>query len=122
MGQQQLTRQQTCARQGAQPKRLDIFFHALKTFRLIVALLRDSKVHFIRKAAFIIFTGILLILLLLPDIPVALSVVLPVVGTLLGVPLDAGVDWVVFSLLVVSLLRIFPSEIVSEHYMHIFKN
>jgi hypothetical protein len=38
----------------------------------------------------------------------------------LGVPLDAGFDWVAFALAVVSLLRFFPAELVAEHYQQIF--
>jgi hypothetical protein len=38
----------------------------------------------------------------------------------LGVPLDAGFDWIAFSLVVVNLLRFFPAEILSEHYQQIF--
>jgi len=39
---------------------------------------------------------------------------------LLGVPLDAGFDWVAFALVVVTLLRFFPAEILAEHYRRIF--
>jgi hypothetical protein len=46
---------------------------------------------------------------------------LPLVGTVLGIPLDAGFDWIALSLVSINLLRIFPADIVSEHYQDIFE-
>ena len=105
------------------PKRFDVFFHAIKTFKLIGALLTDSRIPLVRKVLFLGSIGALLALLIFPDAfnEVVLSTVLPVVGTVLGVPLDAGLDWVTFSLVVVSLLRFFPAELISEHYRYIFR-
>jgi hypothetical protein len=64
-----------------------------------------------------------LVLLLFPDAlgEVFLSAVLPLVGTVLGVPIDAGFDWVVFAMVLVSLLKVFPVELVSEHYRRVFQ-
>jgi hypothetical protein len=107
----------------ARPKRFDVFFHAIKTFKLIGSLLTDSRVPIVRKVFFLGSIGALLAVLVFPDAfnEVVMSTVLPLVGTVLGVPLDAGFDWVAFSLVVVSLLRFFPAEIVSEHYRSIFR-
>jgi len=107
----------------AHPKRLDIVFHAVKTFRLIGALLTEPRVPLIRKVFFIGSIGALLLILLFPDAfgEVVMSTVLPLVGTVLGVPIDAGFDWIAFALLMVNLLRFFPSEIVAEHYASIFE-
>lgn len=106
----------------ARPRRFDTFWHAAKTGRLIKALLTDRRVPFWRKALFFGSIGALLIVLLFPDAlgEVVLSTVFPLVGTVLGVPLDAGFDWVAFALAVVSLLRFFPDELVAEHYRQIF--
>ena len=49
-----------------------------------------------------------------------MSVVLPIVGTVLGVPVDAGMDWIAFALLAVNLLKFFPAEMVGEYYTNIF--
>jgi len=107
----------------SRPKRRDIFFHGGKTLRLIGTLMTDRRIPIWRKALFIGSIGGLLVLLLFPDAfnEFFLSIVLPVAGTLLGVPLDAGFDWVVFALVVVSLLRFFPAEVVVEHYRNIFR-
>jgi hypothetical protein len=105
------------------PKRLDIFLHATKTVRLLATLMREPRIPVIRKLLFLGSIIVLLLILLFPDIAdsVLLGAILPFVGIFLGVPLDAGVDWVAFSLLVVSLLRFFPAEVVSEHYRNIFE-
>ncbi len=104
------------------PGRFDIFWHVAKTGRLIKALMSDRRVAFWRKALFFGSIGALLIVLLFPDAlnEVVLSTVFPLVGTVLGVPLDAGFDWIAFALAVVSLLRFFPAELVAEHYRQIF--
>lgn len=104
------------------PKRFDVFFHAIKTFKLIGALMVDGRVPVLRKFLFVGSIAALAVFLFFPDLisETFLSAVLPVVGTVLGVPIDAGFDWIAFALVIVSLLRYFPGEIVSEHYMSIF--
>ncbi|HLZ60325.1 MAG TPA: hypothetical protein VKR06_25545 [Ktedonosporobacter sp.] len=105
------------------PKRFDVFLHAVKTSKLIGALLTDRRVPLYRKLLFIGSIGALLVILLFPDLlnEAVLSTILPIVGTVLGVPLDAGFDWIVFAMLIVNLLRFFPAEVVAEHYQSIFK-
>lgn len=125
-----MMQQQTMARQHApqvrgrreRPKRLDIFLHLFKTCALIGALLKDRRVPLLRKLLFVASIGVLLLVLCFPDFfnEAFLSVVLPLIGTVLGVPIDAGFDWIAFALLLVSLLRFFPSDLVAEHYQHIF--
>jgi hypothetical protein len=107
----------------AHPRRRDIFLHGIKTVRLLGTLLGERRIPIGSKFLFLGSVGVLAAILFFPDLfsETILSVVLPVVGTVLGVPLDAGVDWIAFSLLVVSLLRFFPAEIVSEHYRNIFE-
>src|SRR5437588_6547608 len=109
-------------RRRMRPKRLDIFFHASKTLKLIGALLTDRRIALWRKALFFGSVGGLLLILLFPDAinEVVLSTILPLAGTVLGIPLDAGFDWVAFSMVVVTLLRFFPAELVAEHYHRLF--
>ena len=110
-------------RQRIHPKRMDIFLHISKTWKLIVALMTDRRVPLWRKAFFFGSIGALLVILLFPDMfnEAVLSTVLPLAGTVIGVPLDLGVDWVTFALVVVTLLRFFPAELVAEHYRQIFR-
>ena len=104
------------------PRRLDIFFHLGKTLKLIGALLTDRRIALWRKALFFGSMGGLLVILLFPDVinEVVLSTILPLAGTVLGIPLDAGFNWVAFSMVVVTLLRFFPADLVAEHYQRLF--
>lgn len=104
------------------PKRRKIFLHFIKTGKLIGALYRDRRIALWRKVAFLMVIIVMLAVLFFPDFfdEIFLSVVLPFLGTVLGVPIDAGFDWMAFALLSVNLLRIFPAEILSEHYRQIF--
>ena len=109
--------------QPARPGRFEIFFHIFKTGRLIKALVFDRRVSLWRKAFFFSAIGALLFLLLFPDLlsEAVTSTVLPLAGSVLGVPLDAGFDWLAFALAIVTLFRFFPPELVAEHYGRIFK-
>lgn len=107
----------------ARPKRLDIFFHIGKTFRLIGSLLTDPRISLWRKTLFFASVGGLLLLLLFPDVlgEFVLSTIMPLAGTVLGIPLDAGFDWIAFALAIVTLLRFFPAELLDEHYRQVFQ-
>lgn len=109
-------------RKLAHPKRLDILFHGGKTLKLVRVLLMDRRVAAFKKVLFIGTIVALVAILLFPDAinETILSAALPLVGTVLGIPLDAGFDWIALSLVSISLLRYFPAEIVSEHYRNIF--
>lgn len=108
--------------QRTRPGRFEIFFHIFKTGRLVKALLFDRRVSLWRKAFFFAAIGGLLFLLLFPDLlnETIASTVLPLAGTVLGIPLDASFDWLAFAIAVVTLFRFFPPELVYEHYRRIF--
>jgi hypothetical protein len=112
----------TLPEKRTQPRRRDVFFHFIKTGKLVGALSRDRRIAIWRKIIFFSAIIALLVVLLFPDFidEAVLSVVLPIVGTFLGIPLDAGFDWMAFALFSVSLLHIFPAEVVTEHYQKIF--
>jgi hypothetical protein len=105
------------------PGRFTLFLHGIKTLKLIAALSQDRRIPLSRKILFFGSILFLLVLLFFPDVfgDAFLGVVLPVVGLVLGVPIDAGFDWVMFAIVLVSLLKVFPAELVSEHYQRVFK-
>ena len=109
--------------QRTRPRRIEIFLHIAKTGRLIKALMLDRRVSIWRKAFFFGAIGGLLFILLFPDLlnETIMSTVLPLAGTVLGVPLDAGFDWLAFAIAIVTLFRFFPPELVAEHYRRIFR-
>jgi hypothetical protein len=115
--------QQQAVRQDAYPKRMDIFLHVIKTGKLIGALFKDPRIAAFRKVLFVLAVAVLVVILLFPDAlgELGLSAVLPLVGTVIGVPIDAGFDWAAFALLAVNLLRIFPPDLMAEHYYEIFR-
>ncbi len=82
----------------------------------------DRRISLWRKLFFVGSLGGLLVLLFFPDLfgEFFLSTVLPFIGTVAGVPLDAGFDWMVFALVAVNLFRFFPPELVAEYYRLIF--
>jgi hypothetical protein len=106
----------------AQPRRRDIFLHVGKSARLIGALMTDRRISLWRKLLFVGSVGGLLVLLFFPDLfgEFFLSTVLPVIGTIGGVPIDASFDWMAFALVAVNLFRFFPAEVVAEHYRQLF--
>ena len=108
--------------QRTRPGRLEIFLHITKTGRLVKALVLDRRVALWRKAFFFGSIAGLLFILLFPDLlnETIMSTVLPLAGTVIGVPLDAGFDWLAFAIAIVTLLRFFPAELVAEHYRRIF--
>ncbi|GCF10430.1 hypothetical protein [Dictyobacter arantiisoli] len=114
--------QEQLSRRFAHPKRRDVIFHGVKTARLVKDLLFDPRVPVIRKLLFMGSIAAFVVVLFFPDLinEAIMSTVLPVIGTILGVPIDAGFDWLAFVLIGVSLLRFFPANIVSEHYRRIF--
>lgn len=119
----QQTTRSPVQRKAAHPRRRDIFFHVMKTGRLIGELSKDRRISIVRKILFFGMIGALLVILLFPDIfdEAFLSIAMPLLGTILGIPLDAGFDWLAFAFALIGLLRIFPAEIVAEHYQHIFR-
>ena len=104
------------------PSNFALFFHAFKTLHLVYALLIDRRIPILRKAAFLLPIGFLLVLLIFPDAlnEAFLSTVLPILGTILGIPIDAGFDWIALALAAMALLRLFPAEVMDEHYQRIF--
>ncbi len=114
--------QQTMMSERSQPKRLKLLLHLRKTFQLIGALVTDRRISLWRKVVFALTVAFLLVLLLFPDIlnETLLSVALPVVGTVTGIPIDAGFDWTAFALVMVNLFKFFPADLVAEHYQTIF--
>jgi hypothetical protein len=106
-----------------QPKRSDLVFHAVKTSKLVGAVMVDKRVPVIRKVAYIGIIGAMLVVLLFPemfgDIVTALTPFLPL--DLLGIPAEGAFDWVAFAVASFSLLKLFPAEIVGEHYDRLFR-
>jgi len=107
----------------SQPGRLEAFRHPIRTLRFVVTLLTDPRIPISRKALFIIGIGALLSLLPLPDAvsEIILSVAIPFIGPVVGIPFDISADWMAIILLFPMLFYIFPAHIRAEHYQQIFR-
>jgi hypothetical protein len=108
---------------GELVKRRHVLLHPVRSVSFISALMRDPRVELPRKVIFSLLVSTMLVLLLFPDVleEGILTSIFPVLGTILGIPLGAGLDWAAFAMLSVYLLRLFPADIVNEHYLlHIF--
>jgi hypothetical protein len=120
-----LQQQQPATRQHEykQPRRRDLVFHLFKTIRLVGTVLWDGRVSFLRKAAFVAGIGVLLVLLLFPEVLGDGATMLAALFPLLGVelPAEGALDWLAFALASFSLLSVFPKEIVGEHYEQLFR-
>lgn len=119
----QQQRPATKPREYKQPRRRDLVFHLFKTIRLVGSVLWDKRVSFLRKAAFVVGIGVLLVLLLFPETLGDGATLLAALFPLLGVeiPAEGALDWLAFALASFSLLSVFPKEIVGEHYEQLFR-
>ena len=113
----------------ALPNPITMIFHAFKTVSLAVALLVDPRVHPARK---LVFVGVLSTLIAaalgiegIGEAVTQLLNVVPGLGLFVGVgevPVDATIDWVLVAVAAFNLLRLFPAEIVGEHYDRLFRS
>jgi hypothetical protein len=108
---------------SAPPNQWALLLHIHKTYTLIRAVLADARVHWLSKAVFLSCIGAMLLVLLGGDLMagVAESVV-PLIGPAVGLPVDASLDWVAFAVVAFNLLKLFPTEIVGEHYDRLFRS
>lgn len=109
-------------RVSAPPNQWALLLHIHKTYALIRAVLADTRVRWLPKATFLTCIGAMLLMLLGGDLMagVAESIV-PFIGPVVGLPVDASLDWVAFSVIAFNLLKLFPTEIVGEHYDRLFR-
>lgn len=103
------------------PKRADLILHLFSTSKLVAAILTDRRVHVVRKAAYLGVIGLLGAILIFPEALAEVATLFTVVFPFLEIPVDASIDWVTFAVATFSLLKLFPKEIVGEHYDRIFR-
>jgi hypothetical protein len=105
-----------------QPRRRDLYFHFFKSIKMIEAVLWDKRVSLLRKAAYLGGMGLLLVLLLFPELLADSATLLTPLFSLVGVeiPAEGTIDWMALGFASFSLLSLFPKEILGEHYERIF--
>jgi hypothetical protein len=108
------------------PRFLSLLLHVPKALGLTTAVLQDARVHWFPKLVFLGSLGTLLLALLFPE---SIADVLALVGIpglgalfdLAGLPAEASLDWVALTVAAFNLLKLFPAEIVGEHYDRLFR-
>lgn len=110
------------------PNPVQMILHVFKTIALAGSLLVDPRVHPGRKATFVVVLGALIAAALgvegVGELLTQVLNVIPGLGVLMGIgelPVDATVDWVLVSVVAFNLLKLFPTEIVGEHYDRLFR-
>ena len=110
----------------SKPSPFALLFHVRKTTALVSSVLQDARVSWVPKAFFLASLMALLAAILLPELGIDTVAFfgLPGLGAILdtlGLPVDASFDWVAFSVAAYNLLKLFPAEIVGEHYDRLFR-
>ncbi len=105
---------------------LSLLFHIRKTFKLALAVLHDPRVHWAPKLVFVLCAGALGLGVLVPELGVdTILAAIPGLGWIgdaLGIPAEATLDWAVATVAAFNLLKLFPAEIVGEHYDQLFRH
>ncbi len=111
------------------PNPIAMLFHMFKSLSLAVSLLVDPRVHPARKAVFITVIGTLIAAAVgvegVGELITQVLNVVPGLGAFVGVgeiPVDVTIDWVLVAAAMFNLLRLFPREIVGEHYDRLFRS
>jgi hypothetical protein len=108
---------------GKSPNALAILFNFPKTLSLVKSVFQDARVHWMPKIVFSLSLIVLLVALFVPEIFAEIVGAFSVIGLpldLLGIPVDGTIDWIVAAVAAFNLLRLFPSQVVDEHYDRIF--
>lgn len=103
-----------------------LLLHARKTVGLAAAVLQDARVHWLPKVLYLVSVVTLLLAVLFPEtLADVIAMITGPFGFLfdgVSLPIDFSLDWVAFAVATYNLLRIFPSEIVGEHYDRLFRS
>lgn len=107
---------------SVRPHPWEMALHPVTTIQFMNALRRDARISFVRKVLYAAPIMALLVGLLLPESIVALGVaaLLPFVGPLVNLPVDAALDWFALGLVAYALLGILPKHVVREHHSQLF--
>jgi len=105
---------------------MKMFFHMRKTAALANAVLHDERVHWMPKLVFLTGIGALALAVLMPELGIdSILAMFPGPGwaaDVLGIPAEGVFDWVVAAVAAYNMLKIFPAEIVGEHYDRLFRS
>ncbi len=93
--------------------------HLPRTLKVAGNVLKDARVSILPKVMFVGGIVALLAALFTPEAFAELVNVIPGLGQLLGaleIPVDGAVDWIAIALAALNLMKLFPQDVVNEHY------
>jgi hypothetical protein len=93
--------------------------HLPRTFKVVGGVLKDARVNILPKIVFVGGIVALLLALLTPEAFAEIVNAVPFVGQALGaleIPVDGAVDWIALGLAAFNLMKLFPQEVVNEHF------
>ena len=93
--------------------------HLPRTLKVAGKVLTDSRVQLLPKALFIGSVAFVLAALLTPEALAEFIAVVPGLGDILALgflPVDGVVDWMALGILALNLMKMFPQNIVNEHF------
>lgn len=93
--------------------------HLPRTLKVAGATLSDTRVNLLPKIMFIGSIVFILAALLTPEVLAEFVALVPGVGDLLaviGIPVDGAIDWLALGIAALNLMKLFPQEIVNEHF------
>jgi hypothetical protein len=99
--------------------------HLPRTFKVAGNVMKDARVSIMSKAMFIGGIVALLLALLAPETFLDVIVAIPgatAVLDLVGIPIEAAGDWIVLGIAALNLMKLFPQEVVNEHYDNVAGN
>lgn len=93
--------------------------HLPRTLKVAGKTLQDSRVKALPKVLFIGSVIFVLAALLTPEALAEFVALVPGLGDLLALgflPVDGAIDWMALGVLALNLMKLFPQEIVNEHF------
>jgi hypothetical protein len=95
------------------------FAHLPRTLKVAGKTLQDSRVSVLPKMLFIGSVVFVLAALLTPEALAEFVAVVPGLGDILALgflPVDGAIDWMALGIVALNLMKLFPQEIVNEHF------
>ncbi len=96
--------------------------HLPRTLKVARNVLGDARVNVLPKIMFVGGIVALLAALFTPEAFAETVNLIPGLGQLLGaleLPVDGAVDWIALGIAALNLMRLFPQEVVDEHYNNV---
>ena len=94
--------------------------HLPRTLKVAGATLQDTRVKVLPKVMFVASIVFILAAILTPEtLMESILAFIPGLGDLLaviGIPVDGAIDWLALGIAALNLMKLFPQEIVNEHF------